>query len=316
MKTNKICILIIVVSFILFSCNSISNKSTPPAPEKVEKAIQNALQWIENHPESFTDGQFLEISEGIVMFYVLYKHCKSRPHAYFREQIQKRLELLASNPAYKITPQDYTIFLAISYIMKKLDLPLLDYDTIIKEVMLEDPLLYPSYHITTCIWNHVFLERLGYTPQNSFDELISQSTFSKEFIYRRLLKALQGKFDKRSIDHIGLTIYNITHEIFCLTDFGEISPSVEILITQKDFYSKLFEESLKWAIKAKHIDLLGEIIMCGKILNMEESLPSLPRAINFILSSQESDGSFGITNPSRANAFRHGIMVVLMALCM
>ncbi|MGA1826260.1 MAG: hypothetical protein ACMUIP_16510, partial [bacterium] len=209
MKTKKILIFIILSSF-FFSCNFIGNNK-PASPQKIDRAVQSALKWVEDHPASFADGNFLEISEAVVMFYVLYTQSDSRPKEYFLEQIKKRLHLLASNPNYKITPQDYTIFLAISYIMKKLNLTILDYDTVIKEIMLNDPLLYPPYHITTCIWNHVFLERLGYTPENSFEDLINQSTFSKEIMHRQLLQAVQERFDERRIDQIGLTIYNITH---------------------------------------------------------------------------------------------------------
>ena len=38
--------------------------------------------------------------------------------------------------------------------------------------------------------------------------------------------------------------------------------------------------------------------------------------IDFILSRQEKDGSFGITNPSRSNNYRHGVLVSIMALSM
>jgi len=309
-------LLLIILSMILSSCNLMESRNKPVTQEMIDNSVQRAVKWIETHPANFMDGQFLEIGEAVVMFYVLYKYCDTHPKTYYLEQIKKRLLLLASKPDYKVSPQEYTIFTAMSYIMNELNLPILEYNKIIKEVLLNDPLLYPPYHITTSIWNHIFLEALGYKPQKSFEELIKESTLFKEIIHRQVMQATQAKFDKRRIDQISLTIYNITHEIFSLTAFGDTPPKTEILIMQQNFYAELFEQSIKWALKAKHIDLLAEIVMCSKILKLENSIPSLQRAINFILNHQEEDGSFGITNPGRANAFRHGVFVALMAVGM
>jgi len=316
-KKIIILVILLIITLSTFSCNSILDRNKPAPQEKVNRTIDNALKWVDKHPANFTDGQFLEISESILMFYLLYTHNRIQPEgkSYYLEQIKRRLKLLASKPDYKIGHQEYTIFLAIASVMKKLDLDIIDYNKIIKETLLDDPDLYPSQHITTCIWNSLYLNRLGYKPNKSTKKFIEKSTLSKEIKFRLLTKETKNKANKAILEQIRLSMYDITHEIFCTTDFGEVTPESKILITQRDFFAELFEQCIKFCIKVKDVDLLSEIIMCSKILRLEQSIPSFHRAINFIISRQEEDGSFGITNPGRPNAFRHGVMVAVMGLC-
>lgn len=319
LKITNISILLIslLIMIITPSCNFIIDKNKPATQEKIDKTIENTLKWVDEHPASFTDGHYLEICESVIMFYLLYAH-NNQPEkkAYYLEQIKKRLDLLASKPDYKVGQQEYTIFLAIASVMKKLDLYIIDYNTIIKDTLLKDPNLYPSKHITTCIWNYLYLDRLGYKPNKSIEEFLEQSNLSKEIRFRLLMQATKDKLNKAIIENMRLTTYDITHEIFCITDFGEVTPILNILITQKNFFAELFEQSINFCIKVGDVDLISEIVMCSKILNIKQSIPSFNKAVNFIISKQEKDGSFGITNPGRPNAFRHGALVAVMGLCL
>ena len=205
------------------------DKSSGTKKNRTEKTIDNALMWIYGNPVYFAmDLAFVEISEEIITFYILSSHAKSpeQRHDYISE-IQKRYDLIASKKDLHLNSREYTMLLAIAYIKEKLGLETLDFKKIIDEQLLPDPLLYPP-HITTTIWNTVYLERLGYNPPKALVNLMPMSTLYKELHERLLLQHVKAQFDPMYIDPISITTYDITHEIFSLTDFGELPPPLII----------------------------------------------------------------------------------------
>lgn len=300
----------------MISCHR--GKSPDSKKENIKKSIDMALSWVNKHPASFTDGMLIEILEEIITFYILsnyadkYKKDPSKKSYYIRE-IKKRLELIASKKDFKIQPVEYTVFLAVAAITEKLGLDTVDFKKIIGDQIMTDPHLY-SQHITSQIWNTIYLERLGYMPPKSLEELLPQSTLFLEVHQKMVFQHIRAQFDPRYIDLIATTIYFMTHEIFPLTDFGKLPPPI-IIVENQTFFSELFDQAIEWAITATHLDVLAEIIMCVKILNSENK-SSLQHGIDYILSRQEKDGSFGITNPGRPNNYRHGTLVSIMALSM
>ncbi|MGA1863775.1 MAG: DUF6895 family protein [bacterium] len=303
----------IILSLSLFVISCQQGKSSDTKKDVNEEAIDNALMWIYGHPVLFSmELAFVEVSEEIIAFYILNKNAKSplQKDNYLRE-IQKRYDFIASKKDLKLNSREYTMLFAIAYIKEKLGIETLDFRKIIEEQALSDPLLFPP-HITTTIWNTVYLERLGYNPPKALGDLMPSSTLSREVSERLLMRHVTSPFDPMFIDPISITIYDMTHEIFSLTDFGELPPPL-IIIENQAFFSKLFNEIISWAITAKHIDVLAEAIMCVKMLNLKD-VTNLQRGIEFIISSQQKDGSFGVTNPGRPNVYRHGILVSIIAL--
>ena len=129
---------------------------------------------------------------------------------------------------------------------------------------------------------------------------------------RLLLRLVNGPLNPEYINPMTITVYYLTHEIFSLTDFGEL-PQPLIITDNQALFSELFDKTIEWAMAVQHIDLLAELIMCVKMLDLR-NVPSLKVGIEFILSSQEDNGTFVITNPMRPNIYRHGILVSMMAL--
>lgn len=303
----------IVLSLSLFIISCQKGKSSDTQKDITEETIDNALMWIYGHPILFTmDLAFVEVSEEIIAFYILSENAKSpsQKDDYLRE-LQKRYDFIESKKDLKLNSREYTMLFAIAYIKEKLGLKTLDFRKIIEDQVLSDPLLYPP-HITTSIWNTVYLERLGYNPPKALKDFMPLSTLSRELRERLLLQHIRSQFDPMLIDPIAITIYDMTHEIFSLTDFGELPPPL-IIIENQAFFSGLFNEIINWSITAKHIDVLAEAIMCVKMLDLKD-ITNLQRGIDFIISSQQKDGSFGVTNPGRPNKYRHGILVSIIAL--
>lgn len=302
----------------LLTTSCLGKKIADYRKKRISRSVQKAVGWVQRYPASFRDGMFLEIAEETITFYVMSRYAESSSEKkVYLEEIKKRLDLIVSNRELKIQPTDYTAFLAITAISEKLGLNYPTLRQIIESQLIPDPHLYPAAHLTTCIWSTVYLQRLGYTTPTPLEKFWPQSTLSKEVRQQLILqssKAQKENPDKRFVDSIALTVYDMTHEIFSLTDFGELPPPP--LISEKQaFFSELFNHSIEWAITVTHEDVLAEIIMCVKMLNFKD-VASVPRGVNYLISRQQKDGSFGISNPGRPNVYRHGVLMAMMALIM
>ena len=305
-------LLITSLSLSCLSCHR--EKSSDFEKDRIRETAQRAVSWVYKHPASFIDGTFIEISEEIITFYLLrnYENDPAQKAEYVKE-IQKRMELIASQKDFQVKPQEYTMFLAVTDIGEKLGMDTMNFRKVIQGKITSDPLTYPP-HMTTNIWNTVYLERLGYNPPKDIEKLMPLSTISKELNQRLLVQYTVAQYDASYIDPISITIYDLTHEIFSLTDFGKLPPP-PLIAENWTFFADLFNQTIEWAITAEHVDILAELIMCAKLCDLT-NIPSLDRGIGYIISRQEKDGSFGITNPGRENIYRHGILVSIMALSM
>jgi len=140
------------------------------------------------------------------------------------------------------------------------------------------------------------------------------SVLQQELDQRLLFQLVSSPVNPEYVNPMTLTVYYLTHEIFSLTDFGELPPP-SVIANNQAFFSQLFDKTIQWSMAIKHIDLLAELIMCVKMLDLKD-VPSFQEGIEFVLSSQEDNGTFGITNPTLPNIYRHGILVSMMALSM
>ncbi|MGA1839482.1 MAG: DUF6895 family protein [bacterium] len=302
----------------LISCQGIEKpyqtaRTSGSEKDVYQQAIYKASKWINNHPPTFEDEGALVILEEIMAFYVLWKNTDnaSQKKKYYNE-VQKRINLIALKKDFNAQPKEHTLFLTVTMITEKLQIHT-NFRKIIEEQILTSPFLF-TQHITNTIWVTVYLNRLGYHPLMELDSLMPQSNLYQELHHRLVYQYVCSPVNPIYKDTTTLTLYHMTHEIFSLTDLGEL-PSPPIIENNKAFFSELFEKSIQWTMAINHIDLLGELIMCVKILDLRD-VPSLQQGIEYILSSQEDNGTFGITNPTLPNIYRHGILVSMMTLSM
>jgi len=71
--------------------------------------------------------------------------------------------------------------------------------------------------------------------------------------------------------------------------------------------------AIAWARRESAIDVLAERICCAHLLELHD-LAAVPAGVQLIIDSQQEDGSFGVTNPERADGRRHGVLTCLLAL--
>jgi hypothetical protein len=279
-----------------------------------KKAIYKAYLWLDRHPANFEDDGPLVVFEEILTFYILMRNTEdaSEKKDYFYE-IQKRINLIALNKDFKVQPQEYTWLLTFTAIAEKLGIHTVDFRKIIEDQLMSIPFPYSQY-ITGTIWNTVYLERLGYNPSIDLESLMAKSVLKQELDRRTLLQFVSSSINQKYVYPMTVIAYCLTHEIFSLTDFGELPPP-PIITNNRAFFSIFFDKTIQWAMATKQQDLLAELIMCVKMIDIKD-VPSLRQGIEFILSSQQDNGTFGITNPSFPNVYRHGVLVSMMALSM
>jgi len=313
------CLILLFSALFLISCQaavkSHQSGSTPESEKDVyQEAIHKAYLWIDMHPTSLEIDGPVPILEEIMAFYVLWKNTEdaSLKETYV-DEFRKRVDLILSIEDYKIHPREHTSFLTIALFAERLQIDTLDFRKMIQEQIIPSPTLF-SQNITNTIWNTVYLGRLGYNPPLDLESLIAQGNLQQEAYHRLLYQAICSPLDPANMDKMTLTTYHMTHEIFSLTNFGEY-PSPPVIENNKAFFLEFFEKAIQWAMDINHVDLLGEMIMCVKMLDLKD-VPSLQKGIEYILSSQEDNGTFGITNPTLPNVYRHGILVSMMTLSM
>lgn len=282
--------------------------------EPYQQGIHKACLWLDKNPVNTEVEEPLAILEEVIAFYMLWKNTKdSSKKTKYIEKIQKRIDYFASKEDIKVQPKEYTLIFPITMIVEKLHIKSVDFRKIIEEQMMSSPALF-SQNITNTIWITAYLERLGYEPPLDLKLLMDQSNIQQELNQKLLYHSFGSSMDQRYINNMVVTSYHITHEILSLTNWGELPPP-PIIGDNKVFFSDFFNKGIQWAISINHIDLLGEFIMCVKMLDLKD-VSFVQTGIEHILSNQEENGTFGITNPSLPNIYRHGILVSMMVLSM
>lgn len=311
------CFIILFSVLFLISCIGILNscqalKTIESEKDIHQQAVDKSFHWITMHQTSLEVDGPIPVLEEIIAFHVLWRYTKDAElKRIYADEFQKRVGLIASINDYKIHPNQYTSFLAIALFAEKMQIDALDFRKMIEEQIIPSPTLF-SHNITDTIWNTAYLDRLGYNPPLNLNHLMEQSNLQQEAYQKLLYRDICRPSDPDLIDKMALTIYHMTHEIFALTNFGEY-PKPPVIENHESFFSEFFEKAIQWTISINNVDLLGEIIMCVKMLDLKD-VPSIQKGIDFILSKQEDNGTFGITNPTLPNIYRHGILVAMMTL--
>lgn len=283
-------------------------------------AIDKATAWLDAHPASVADDELMEVVEEIMFYYALNATGKYNDmHETCRREISSRHRAIVS---FNDENRDRQLHLQgdwaaltyppLAYITASMGLDTGSYRVIIDELIANRRHLDKSRNAMQ-LWIAEYLERLGYRPVPSTDYLLNNSSLQQDPETHALLDYFRdagasGKNPQATIQ----TIYNITHEIIALTDFGALHPP-PVMLAQKEHYARLIDAAIGWAMRESAIDVLAELVFCAYLLDLG-NLPSLPDALDLIIDTQQADGSFGITNPDRPNGKRHGVLTCLLAL--
>jgi len=289
----------------------------------IDAAVARASVWLGAHPASITEHDVIGVVEEMMLYYALEMLAPDGPKsaAYRREIVSRHQALVGLNReamrvSEKMRPHLQGIWGPLTYppaayIVSKLGLDASTYRAIVDDIIANHPLLYPPRGaMRTWIW--VYMDRLGHPPVPSLAALLEQDTLSSESRTHTLRDRLLDPADATDPLVNIQAIYDITHEILALTDFGALPPSPE-LVAEQDQNAALLDAGIRWATANGATDILAEQIFAAHLLNLDD-LPALPVAIRYILDQQQADGAFGVTNPGRQEGRRHGVLTCLLAL--
>ena len=288
--------------------------------QTVNQVVDRAMRWLDQHPASVYNNELMEVVEEIMFFYALYSIPEYKAErSYFLREITTRDEAIKS---YLVETGDFRLHLngdwaALTYP------PLMH---IISEVGLEtdayrvlvDELISHKRHLASPrnamrLWIAIYLARQGLVSDSSVQYLLDNSSLQQDPKSHVLLDYFTNPEAADRDKHATIQlVYNITHEIIALTDFGALPPP-RIMLAQRTHYARLIDAAMRWAKNESALDVLAELVFCAHLLDLGE-LPSLSDAVPLIISKQQENGSFGITNPDRPNGVRHGVLTSLLAL--
>lgn len=111
------------------------------------------------------------------------------------------------------------------------------------------------------------------------------------------------------------SMYSVTHTIFYITDLGRGN----LIAVNKDEFLNLIRVLIGERILSSDLDILGELLLCTYFLGLEEKLTELVKfSIEFLLNSQNSDGSFPAPivsiNSNEYTRFRENYHTTLVSL--
>lgn len=289
-------------------------------PHRMDEAIGKAMLWLQAHPADARGQEVIEVAEEIMFYYALraLALAPAELESYRNEIASRHAAMTAYNEELLETgvhlqgiwgPLTYP---PLTHIISRMGMATASYRAIVDDLAAAHPYLYPPRDAMQ-LWIAVYMERLGYTPATPVSVLLERSALRQdpqtESLLSRLALGTEPVPDRQATIQI---IYDITHEVFALTDFGAL-PAPAAMIAQRDYYARLFDQGIRWAMRASAIDILAELLVSAHLLELRD-LGSVPEAVALILHSQQADGSFGITNPHRRDGRRHGVLTCLLAL--
>jgi hypothetical protein len=291
--------------------------------QAIATAGTRAGAWLQAHPADIREHDVIGVVEEIMLYYALDRLVPDGPKSrkYRREIFSRHQSLVDLNHQSMSATSEMRSYLQgiwgpltyppAAYIVSQLGLDASTYYPIVDDILNHHPLLYPPRaSMRTWIW--VYMERLGHPPAPSLAAVVDQGALHTEVRTHALRDLLLNPADTTDPQAIIQAIYDITHEILALTDFGALPPTPELAAdTQQN--AALLDAGIRWATRNDATDILAEQIFAAHLLGLDE-LPSLPAAVSYILDHQQADGSFGITNPDRPEGRRHGVLTCLLAL--
>lgn len=280
-----------------------------------DMVICQGLKWLFEHPVDIQADGFLELGEELNLFYRLYLVTDNPVEKkFFKDYTISRIDYLLNEHDLKVDyAGEITGYLNFAKIMKRMGIDRPEYWDFIDQDILTNPMTYPP-NITYTILNSALVEDIGRVPKMPFGALVSQGIVARFARHPELIPV--GKA-YASPDDVMNFYYDVTHEIFAVSNFGDRDPRQFLLDDEVQFLKTIISQGISTYIEKRQLDILAELVVCAKMLNYTD-FDGFEKAVQFILDFQKEDGSFGLVERmvflGRPNLYRHGVLVALWAL--
>ncbi|MBN2373884.1 hypothetical protein JXL19_08875 [bacterium] len=280
-----------------------------------DMVICQGLVWLFEHPVDIKKDGFLELGEELNLFYRLYLFADDPiEKRFFKDYVTSRVDYLLNEHQLKVDfAGEITGYLNFAKIMKRMGIDRPKLWNFIDQEIIDNPMTYPP-NITYTVLNAALVEDIGRVPKMPFENLVSQGVVAR-FARNPELVPIGKAY--ASADDVMNYYYDITHEIFAVSNFGDRDPKQFLLDDEIQFLKTTISQGVSAYIEMGQLDILAELIVCAKMLNYTE-FDGFQKGIQFILDFQKEDGSFGLIERmaflGRPNLYRHGVLVALWAL--
>lgn len=314
-------IFLCAICFTMTGCAQIPQKNYKEiVPEcqgqtKEELVICRGLGWLVENPVDIQKDGFLELGEEVNLFYKLYLLSDNqRERNFFRSIIISKIDYLLNEQQLKLDyAGEVTGYLNFAKIIKKLGIKRPQYMEFVEKEVLPSPMTYPPSP-TYAILNTALIEDMGQEPRVPFRNLLNQGMIAR---FTRQPELIPVGKAYASPDDIQNFYYDITHEIFAMSSFGDRDPMEFLLNDELQFLKRLIPQGVSTYLEKGELDILGELIICAKMIHFTD-FQSFEEGLAFIRDAQKEDGSFGpiprMVFLGRPNIYRHGVLVSLWAL--
>jgi hypothetical protein len=280
-----------------------------------EVVICRGLNWIFEHPVDIEQDGFLELGEEINLFYKFYVAADNEKEKdFFKSIIKSKIDYLLNEHDFEIEfAGEITAYLTFAKIMRRVNIEKTKYLNFIEDEVLSNPMTYPP-SITYSILNSAIIEDIGYEPKVSFGTMVNEGIIAHFSRNPKLVPIGKAYASPNDVQNF---FYDITHEIFAVSNFGDRDPTQFLLEDELQFLKDLIPKGISIYIDDGQVDILGELIICAKLLNYTD-FHNYEVGLQYILDAQKEDGSFGLIDRmaflGRPNLYRHGVLVSLWAL--
>ncbi len=268
------------------------------APGKVTRSVLRGIRWI----DTVDADPFLLNSQGLkgkkhfmeklYAYYQVYKHTDDETLKDSLHRKMKRMLKITENPAFHELPEnemgfksEIMTYLHICYLMEQLGGATKEYRRIISGYL---PRLQ----------EHILLRYI--TPRLMFVNLLQSLNLASPVMLEPLISQSKTA-EMRDLTHANINglkfvsyVYDICHEVFVFTNYGarpvtflEKEYQQYLVATVPMLVERILEEG-DW----KHINLLAELLVCYRYLDIEETSVYY-NGIEAVLAMQQDDGSFG-----------------------
>lgn len=327
---NTLFFLGVVIAIVLFACSSFPksdkkpitdlNKNVAACQEHSRKAevICRGLSWLLYHPADINEYHgFLEMGGELLIFYHFYVRSNNpRERKYFRHLITSRIHYLLNEHEWGVRYSGETnAYLIFAYVMKKLGIQSSEYQQFIeKEIVNNEKTYHLDVNMNVAISISGLIDGIGYVPKIPFRDILQQGIIAQYSERPDLIPYNKFLANPRYMMEF---FYMIAHEIFAMSNFGHRDPTFflgeESLQWLKGVISMGISRSMEWG----EVDILAELIVCAKLLGYID-FEGFEEGVQYILDSQEIDGSFGSSiraaEIGRSEFNRHVVVMALWAL--
>ena len=148
----------------------------------------------------------------------------------------------------------------------------------------------------------------------------AQSALHLEYVERRALPLVSGPVDRRAAPVVAGTMRVLAEELFALTAGGVEKPAAAFAETPgsggiwtDDMWVSLCEGGLRWALATGDVITTACLIDFAHSLGIAGKVAPLSAALDYLLDSQEPDGSLGAADPRALNPRREGVLASMLA---